>query len=119
MKVLVTGVGGQLGYDVVNELVRRGHEAVGTDILEREALNLFDKSSPMATVPYLKLDITDKSAVSAAICSVAPDAVIHCAAWTAVDAAEDEANIAKVRAINVFGTENIASVFTIQCSYQP
>ena len=109
MKVLVTGVGGQLGYDIVNELVNRGHEAVGTDIADREALNLFDKSSPMASVPYLKLDITDKSAVRAAICSVAPDAVIHCAAWTAVDAAEDEENIAKVRAINVDGTGNIAS----------
>jgi len=109
MKVLVTGVGGQLGYDIVNELVNRGYEAVGTDITDREALNLFDKSSPMASVPYLKLDITDKSAVSAAISSVAPDAVIHCAAWTAVDAAEDEANIAKVRAINVSGTGNIAS----------
>ena len=109
MKVLVTGVGGQLGYDVVNELVSRGYEAVGTDIVEREALNLFDKSSPMASAPYLKLDITDKSAVNAAIRSVAPDAVIHCAAWTAVDAAEDEANIDKVRAINVSGTGNIAS----------
>lgn len=109
MKVLVTGVGGQLGYDIVNELVNRGYEAVGTDIVDREALNLFDKSSPMASVPYLKLDITDKSAVEATICKVAPDAVIHCAAWTAVDAAEEEANIEKVRAINVSGTHNIAA----------
>ena len=93
MKVLVTGVGGQLGYDVVNELVARGHEAIGTDIADRENLNIFDKTSPMETAPYIKLDITDKDAINEAINQIKPDAVIHCAAWTAVDAAEDEANI--------------------------
>ena len=108
MKVLVTGVGGQLGYDVVNELVGRGHEAIGTDIADRENLNIFDKTSPMESAPYVKLDITDKEAVLNVINDVKPDAVIHCAAWTAVDAAEDEANLAKVRAINVSGTQNIA-----------
>lgn len=108
MKVLVTGVGGQLGYDVVNELVNRGHNAVGSDIADRENLNIFDKTSPMELAPYIKLDITDKEAVCKAIDDIKPDAVIHCAAWTAVDAAEDEANLAKVRAINVSGTQNIA-----------
>ena len=107
MKVLVTGVGGQLGYDVVNELAKRGHQPIGTDIVDRENLNIFDSASPMASAPYVKLDITDKEAVFNAIDSVKPDAVIHCAAWTAVDAAEDEENFAKVRALNVFGTQNI------------
>ncbi len=110
MKVLVTGVGGQLGYDVVNELVARGHEAIGTDIVEREALKIFDQSSKMAKAPYIQLDITDREAVESTVSSVLPDAVIHCAAWTAVDAAEDEENISKVRAINVSGTKNIAEL---------
>lgn len=98
MKVLVTGVGGQLGHDVVNELQKRGHEAIGSDILE-------NVESPAA---YVQLDITDKNAVDAAISKIQPDAVVHCAAWTAVDAAEDAENQAKVRAINVDGTKNIA-----------
>ncbi len=98
MKVLVTGVGGQLGHDVVNELQKRGHEAIGSDILE-------NVESPAA---YVQLDITDKNAVDAAISKIQPDAVVHCAAWTAVDAAEDAENQAKVRAINVEGTKNIA-----------
>lgn len=100
MKVFVTGVGGQLGYDVMNELKKRGHEAVGSDILD----------SVPQDFEYIKLDITDDTAVSTAIKEVKPDAVIHCAAWTAVDAAEDEENIPKVRAINVDGTQNIANV---------
>ena len=97
MKVFVTGVGGQLGYDIMNELTDRGYEAVGSDILETTQ---FDN--------YIQLDITDEEAVNKAISEVKPDAVIHCAAWTAVDAAEDEENIEKVRAINAKGTENIA-----------
>ena len=97
MKVFVTGVGGQLGYDVVNELLRRGHDVVGSDILE--AVNL--------KVEYIPLDITDKEAVEKVIFKVAPDAIIHCAAWTAVDAAEDEDKQLRVRQINVNGTENI------------
>ncbi|WP_294490966.1 dTDP-4-dehydrorhamnose reductase [uncultured Ruminococcus sp.] len=100
MKFFVTGVGGQLGYDVMNELKKRGYEAIGSDILE----------SVPQDFQYKKLDITDKSAVEQVITEVKPDAVIHCAAWTAVDAAEDEENIPKVRAINVDGTRNIAEV---------
>ncbi len=90
MKALVTGVKGQLGYDVVNELKKRGHTAVGVDIEE--------------------MDITDSSSVNKVITEAKPDAVIHCAAWTAVDAAEEEENIPKVKAVNVQGTENIAKV---------
>ena len=108
MKILVTGVGGQLGYDVVNELIRRGHQAVGTDIVDREQLNIFDSAAPVATAPYVKLDITDHDAVNRVMKDESPDAVIHCAAWTAVDAAEEEENIQKVRAINVGGTQYIA-----------
>lgn len=90
MKALVTGVKGQLGFDVVNELKNRGHDAVGVDIEE--------------------MDITDPESVSRVIGEAAPDVVIHCAAWTAVDAAEDPENIAKVRAVNAGGTRNIAQV---------
>lgn len=106
MKVLVTGIAGQLGHDVMNELAKRGHEGIGCD-LAPEYAGIMD-NSPITGMPYLSLDITDRSAVAETIASVAPDAVIHCAAWTAVDAAEDEENIPKVRSINVHGTENIA-----------
>ena len=98
MKVFVTGVGGQLGYDVMNELKKRGHKAIGSDILDCRPQNN----------EYIKLDITDKRAVAEAVKAVMPDAVIHCAAWTAVDAAEDEENQPKVFAINRGGTKNIA-----------
>lgn len=108
MKILVTGVGGQLGYDVMNEIARRGHVGVGTDIVQREELNVYDTKDPVATMPYRMLDITDEDAVKRVIAEEAPDAVIHCAAWTAVDAAEDEENVPKVRAINVDGTRHIA-----------
>lgn len=90
MKVLVTGVKGQLGYDVVQELEKRNHEAVGVDIEE--------------------MDITDRNAVEQVLKETAPDAVIHCAAWTAVDAAEDEDKKDKVRLVNAVGTRNIAEV---------
>ena len=100
MKVFVTGVGGQLGYDVMNELVKRNYEAIGSDVLTKENIAL--------PYEYIQLDITDKEAVENVINSVHPDAVIHCAAWTAVDAAEEEQNKAKVFAINVDGTRNIA-----------
>ena len=99
MKFLVTGVGGQLGYDVVNELLKRGHTAVGSDILP---------SANISFAEYLSLDITDGVAVDKVITEVSPDAVVHCAAWTAVDAAEAEENRKKVYAINVEGTLNIA-----------
>ena len=100
MKVFVTGVGGQLGYDVMNELAKRNFEAIGSDILTKENIAL--------PYEYIQLDITDKEAVENVINSVQPDAVIHCAAWTAVDAAEEEQNKAKVFAINVDGARNIA-----------
>lgn len=100
MKVFVTGVGGQLGYDVMNEMTKRGHECVGSDILTKENIALHFE--------YVQLDITDKAAVEQTISKLQPDAVIHCAAWTAVDAAEDEDKKAKVYAINVDGTKYIA-----------
>ena len=108
MKVLVTGVKGQLGHDVMNELIRRGHEGVGSDI--QEQYSGVEDGSEVTKAPYLSLDITDKEAVKRVIESVKPDAVIHCAAWTAVDMAEDDDKVAKVRAINAGGTQNIADV---------
>ena len=106
MKVLVTGVAGQLGHDVVNELVKRGHEAVGTDLAETYAG--VQDGSAVVTAPYVSLDITDEAVVEAVINDVKPDAVVHCAAWTAVDLAEDEDKHDKIVAVNVKGTENIA-----------
>ncbi len=99
MKVLVTGVGGQLGHDVMNELHKRDHSGIGTDILKE--IN--------TSYPYIPgLDITNPEAVNKAVAEAKADAVIHCAAWTAVDPAEDEANKPKVHAINAVGTKNIA-----------
>ena len=104
MKVFVTGVGGQLGFDVINELKNRGHQAIGSDIIDKDDDN------------YIKLDITDKQAVEKVISETKPDAVIHCAAWTAVDAAEDEENKDKVFAINSNGTRYIAQACkTVDC----
>lgn len=105
MKVFVTGVGGQLGHDVVNNLVCREHETVGSDI--QEVYSGVDDGSAVTTVPYVQLDITDQKAVLNTIKGLNPDVVIHCAAWTAVDAAEDEENKPKVHAINVLGTKYI------------
>jgi len=101
MRVFVTGVAGQLGYDVVNELKKRGHIAVGSDVAEPAECNADE---------MVLLDITDASAVEEVLSRVQPDVVVHCAAWTAVDLAEDEDNIEKVRAINAGGTRNIAEV---------
>lgn len=106
MKVFVTGVGGQLGHDVVNELCARSHDAVGSDI--QTIYNGVQDGSAVTTVPYIQLDITDEEAVSKTIEEIHPDAIIHCAAWTAVDAAEDEENKPKVEAINHLGTRYIA-----------
>lgn len=108
MKVFVTGVAGQLGHDVMNELAKRGYEGVGSD-LAPEYTGVQDGSS-VTTMPYVALDITDKEAVDRVICEVNPDVVVHCAAWTAVDLAEDDDKVEKVRAINAGGTENIALV---------
>lgn len=93
MKVFVTGVAGQLGHDVMNELNKRGFEAFGSDLREG-----------------IPMDITDAEAVREVLSDIRPDAVVHCAAWTAVDAAEDEENREKVFAINENGTKNIADV---------
>ena len=106
MKVFVTGVGGQLGHDIVNELCSRGIAAVGSDIAP--VYSGVADGSAVTSAPYVQLDITDKNAVAAVLVKEQPDAVIHCAAWTAVDAAEDEENISKVRAINAAGTKHIA-----------
>lgn len=106
MKIFVTGVNGQLGHDVMNDLEKRGHEGVGSDI-QAEYSGLADGSA-VTTMPYVQLDITDKEAVQRTIESIKPDAVIHCAAWTAVDMAEDDDKVGKVRAVNAGGTQNIA-----------
>lgn len=106
MKVFVTGVGGQLGHDVVNEIERRGHQSIGSDIAKHYAG--VQDGSAVVNVPYVQLDITDKEAVSKKIEEIHPDVIIHCAAWTAVDAAEDEENKGKVHAINALGTQYIA-----------
>lgn len=94
MKVFVTGVGGQLGHDVVNELTKRGHVAVGSDL----------------QYGNYELDITYAEAVRKVLLEVKPDVVVHCAAWTAVDAAEDVENETRVHAVNVCGTQNIANI---------
>ena len=106
MKIFVTGVAGQLGHDVMNELAARGHEGVGSDLLPQYA-GIADGSA-VTRAPYVPLDITDGEAVSRVLSEVKPDAVIHCAAWTAVDLAEDEDKREKVRAINAGGTRSIA-----------
>lgn len=108
MKIFVTGVCGQLGHDVMNELKGRGYEGIGSDIAP-EYSGAMD-GTPVTTMPYIQMDITDKEAVTETIRKVQPDVVVHCAAWTAVDMAEDDENVAKVRAINATGTENIALI---------
>ena len=106
MKAFVTGVGGQLGHDVVNELKRKRWDVVGSDI--HVTYSGVQDGSEVVSAPYVQLDITDKEAVLATIGEIHPDVIIHCAAWTAVDAAEEEENKAKVEAINHLGTMYIA-----------
>ena len=108
MKVFVTGVAGQLGHDVMNELNKRGYEGIGSDIAPE--YSGVEDGSAVTTMPYVSLDITDKEAVEKVLTKQKPDVVVHCAAWTAVDLAEDEDKMGKVRAINAGGTENIAKV---------
>ena len=109
MNVFVTGVSGQLGYDVVKELLSRGYTVVGSDIAENEKSALLcGLVKGSASYEFVALDITDEGAVETVLQRVRPDAVVHCAAWTAVDAAEDEENRDKVVAVNVTGTRNIA-----------
>lgn len=106
MKFFVTGVCGQLGHDCVNEIVKRGYEAVGSDI---QPVNSEAGDGPaVCDAQYVQLDITDPGAVKRTVGKIRPDVIIHCAAWTAVDAAEDEENRAKVHAINADGTRYIA-----------
>ena len=106
MKVFVTGVAGQLGHDVMNELAKRGYEGIGTDIAP-EYSGAADGTA-VVSMPYVSLDITDADAVDRVICEMKPDVVVHCAAWTAVDLAEDDDKKDKVHAINADGTANIA-----------
>jgi dTDP-4-dehydrorhamnose reductase len=106
MKFLVTGVNGQLGHDVMNELYRRGHEGTGSDI--RPAYCGVADGSAVTKMPYVPLDITQKEEVEKVICTLRPDAVIHCAAWTAVDMAEDDDKVSQVWAVNAGGTQHIA-----------
>ena len=106
MKVLVTGVAGQLGHDVMNELADRNYEGIGSDISTQYS-GIMDETA-VTKMPYIQLDITDKESVRNVISKEKPDVVVHCAAWTAVDLAEDSDKVEKVRMVNAVGTANIA-----------
>ena len=106
MKVLVTGVSGQLGHDVMNELAKRGYTGVGSDIAPE--YSGVDDNTAVVNMEYVQMDITDEKAVDEIITRVHPDVIVHCAAWTAVDMAEDDDKVEKVRAVNAGGTRNIA-----------
>ena len=108
MKVLVTGVAGQLGHDVMNELAKRGYEGIGSDI--KDTYSGIPDGTAVVTMPYVPMDITDKASVEKVLKEVNPDVVVHCAAWTAVDLAEDEDKKETVRKVNAEGTRNIALV---------
>lgn len=108
MKVLVTGVAGQLGHDVMNELYKRGYEGVGSDIAPQ--YSGADDGTAVTKMDYVQMDITNSEEVNETIKKVNPDVVVHCAAWTAVDLAEESENKEKVMTINVGGTENITKV---------
>lgn len=108
MKVFVTGVAGQLGHDAMNELAGRGYEGIGSDI--REVYSGLCDGTAAESMPYMQMDITDTDSVSKVLRAVKPDVVIHCAAWTAVDLAEDEDKQETVQMVNAIGTRNIAEV---------
>ena len=107
MVVFVTGVNGQLGHDVVNELCRRGHRCIGSG--SAPAYTGIADGSAAATAPYAAMNVCDGEEVRRTLAAWQPDAVIHCAAWTNVDGAEDEENIPKVYAVNGGGTRSIAA----------
>lgn len=111
MRFFVTGVCGQLGYDVMNNLIKRGYEGIGSDI--KSEYSGFIDDYAVNTVPYVQLDITNKAMVEKVITEINPDVVIHCAAWTAVDMAEDYDNVELVRQVNAGGTQNIANACKI------
>ncbi|MGN0454196.1 MAG: dTDP-4-dehydrorhamnose reductase [Ruminococcus sp.] len=106
MKVLVTGVAGQLGHDVMNELAKRGYNGIGSDIAPE--YSGFEDGTAVVSMPYVPLDITDKAQVNKTIIDICPDVVVHCAAWTAVDAAEEPENRERVFSVNADGARNIA-----------
>lgn len=106
MKIFVTGVAGQLGHDVMNELSARGYDGIGSDIAEQ--YSGIQDNSDVTKMPYVSMDITDENVVRNTLISNKPDVVIHCAAWTAVDMAEDDDKVAIVRNINANGTRYIA-----------
>ena len=108
MKVFVTGVGGQLGHDVMNELEKRGYEGIGSDLAP--VYSGIQDDSAVTRMPYVSMDITNREQVDKVISEINPDVIVHCAAWTAVDLAEDEDKKAKVKAINTDGVQNIADV---------
>ena len=108
MKALVTGVAGQLGHDVMNELARRGYEGIGSDI--KEIYSGIQDGTAVVSMPYVQMDITDEDSVRKVLADAAPDVVVHCAAWTAVDLAEDEDKKEIVYAVNATGTKNIADI---------
>ena len=108
MKVFVTGVAGQLGHDVMNGLAERGYEGIGSDI--KETYSGVCDGTAVEKMPYVQMDITDAESVRNILTSVKPDVVVHCAAWTAVDLAEDEDKRDTVYAVNVNGTRNIAGI---------
>ena len=106
MKIFVTGVGGQLGHDVMNELAGRGYEGIGSDIAP--VYSGIQDGTAVTQMPYVPLDITDRASVDQILSDLRPDVVVRCAAWTAVDMAEDDDKVEKVRQVNAAGTENIA-----------
>lgn len=106
MRIFVSGVNGQLGHDVVNNAIVRGHNVIGSDI--QPVYSGIADGSAVTSVSYVQLDITDRDAVLSVVKEIRPDVIIHCAAWTAVDAAEDDANRDKVDRINHLGTQYIA-----------